>query len=173
MWHFLHEIQIGDLPIPEEYSSAYQIAHDFLHDTSAGTLRDVPVQHSVAYLPVINSAVSPAANVCSSVWTAVELYITGGKKSLEFLDDDHVSYLSKSYKAMYSGQRQGENTSPLIQKHSHVKFGNITYGSLGSRSKRSSFILAAWCGPDGQVDIETPLIFAQHKSSTTSNIQSH
>ena len=54
----------------------------------------------MAYLPVINSAVSPAANVCSSVWTAVELDITGGKKSLGFLDDDHVSYLAKSYKAM-------------------------------------------------------------------------
>ena len=120
------------------------------------------MQHNMAYFLVINSVVSPAANVCSSVWTAVELYITGGKKSLEFLDDDHVSYpyLAKSYKAMYSGQQQGENTSPLIQKHS---LGN---GSLGSQSKRSSFILAAWCGQDGQVDVDST------STTTTTNIQS-
>ncbi len=60
-----------------------------------------------------------------------------------------MSYLAKSYEAMYSGQRQGENTSFLIQKHSQAKFENITYGSLGSRSKRSS------SGRDGQVERNT------------------
>ena len=44
------------------------------------------------------------------------------------------------------------NISAAVRKYSQIKIGNEVYGSQNSRSKRSSYILAKWCGRNGAVD---------------------
>ena len=45
-----------------------------------------------------------------------------------------------------------DNISAAVQKYSQVKVGNEVYGSQNSRSKRSSYILAKWCGRNGAIN---------------------
>ena len=42
--------------------------------------------------------------------------------------------------------------SSAIHKYSHLKVGNMLYGSQGTRTKRSSYILAGWCGEGGVIE---------------------
>ena len=40
-----------------------------------------------------------------------------------------------------------------FEKFSSIKFAGEHYGSYNSRGKRSCFVMAKWCGLDGNIDV--------------------
>ena len=64
--------------------------------------------------------------------------------------------------------------------YTYMKNGITVYGSIGSRSKRSCYILAAWCGKDGHMDKTTEELrpghvmnYFQHNYTMLGNTKSH
>lgn len=64
-----------------------------------------------------------------------------------------MKYLAECYCSIYPGELYSQsNISAAVQKYSQVKVGNEVYGSQNSRSKRSSYIMAKWCGRSAAID---------------------
>ena len=89
------------------------------------------------------------------IWHCLEPFDLVGVSNEIFLDESSIAYLIESYKVLYNQAANYSQISFYAKKHSKMKFGNNVYGSQQSQSKRSSIILAAWCGRDGKVDINT------------------
>lgn len=54
---------------------------------------------------------------------------------------------------MYPGtEYSGNNIPSTIYKYSQVKVSDEIYGSHNTRTNRSSYILARWCGRNGRID---------------------
>lgn len=73
--------------------------------------------------------------------------------SSQFMEEPELSYLAQCYSCMYPGTAYtGRNISAAIQKYSQIRVGNEIFGSQNSRTKRSSYILAKWCGRNGVIN---------------------
>ena len=83
---------------------------------------------------------------CIENWAFTSIYQLGGIKTTEILSEMETSYLCQSYNYMYPDNNyHSSSISSAIHKYSHLKVGNMLYGSQGTRTKRSSYILAGWC----------------------------
>ena len=75
-----------------------------------------------------------------------------GKKSDGILDDWEAGYFYTSLEICYPNINK-TFLSPVYNDFSHVDVLGVSYGSEGSTKSRSSYVLAAWCGEDGQIDM--------------------
>ena len=181
MRHFVQEMEIGKLHIRDENYTAHSIVQE-LDQTAAvvGTLNDMLAQNSNSHLEIQTASRLPACEVNRMIWHCLEPYDLVGVSKEIFLDESSIAYLIESYKVLYNQAANYQQISFYAKKHSKIKFGNNVYGSQQSKSKRSSFILAAWCGRDGKVDINTVdfrpgrvLYFFKHSFTIQQNVVPH
>ena len=151
MRRFTTDAQIHDMDFPKDLTSEQEL--DFLVPQSlAGTLSEMSSQHSAQYLSLVMASNNPILPNATD-WTFIDIYELGGVKSTEILNEMETSYLCESYNAMYPGNEYTSSSiSSAIHKHSQLKVGEMIYGSQGTRTKRSSYILAGWCGSGGTID---------------------
>ena len=156
MRHFVQEMEIGKLHIRDESYTAHSIVQELDQTTAVvGTLNDMLALNSNSHLEIQTASRLPACEVNRMIWHCLEPYDLVGVSKEIFLDESSIAYLIESYKVLYNQAANYQQISFYAKKHSIIKFGNNVYGSQQSKSKRSSFILAAWCGRDGKVDINT------------------
>ena len=172
-------MQIHDIELPQ--CNIYTEEIHFLNPISdAGTLGEVNSQHTSQYL-LITSALnqkSISPNFPVEVWTLTDPYELGGVRQLELLDETEGNYLRQCYNAMYPRMNQG-SISSAVYKYSQFKIANELFGTQDSRSKRSSYILARWCGASGaQIDysILRParvISFFKHSTNIQNSLKPH
>ena len=92
------------------------------------------------------------------VWTLIDTYLLGCVRSFELLYETETNYLGN---LMYPGVEYGCNISTGVYKYSQFKVGNEIFGSQGSQSRRSSYIIAKWCSSTG-TQIETSNLRPAH-----------
>ena len=143
MCHFLTDLQIHNLNFSTDYVPSEQL--DFLLSKSAvGTLSEVCFKYSISIKQTF---------LIQLLYRTLDICEFGGVKSNKFLDEIELSYLSEAYNVMYPLRNFCPNTiASAIQKYSQYKLGEVTYGSRDTRMKLSSYILASWCGRNGNID---------------------
>lgn len=84
-------------------------------------------------------------------------------------------YLSETYKAMYPSASAESNISSGVYKYSQFKLGNEIFGSQGTRSKRSSYILARWYRCTGVLSLRPAhvLYYFKHSAKVHASLQPH
>lgn len=73
---------------------------------------------------------------------------------MDYLDDDELNFLMHSYSAFLQGV-EFQNGTTIFDRYAGVEFLGERYGSLDSRSERSSYIIAPWVGVNGNIDPTT------------------
>lgn len=73
---------------------------------------------------------------------------------MDYLDDDELNFLMHSYSAFLQGV-EFQNGTAIFDRYAGVEFLGERYGSLDSRSERSSYIIAPWVGVNGNIDPTT------------------
>ena len=153
MRHFVQEMEIDKLSIKDDNFNIHAIVAELVQQPAAfGTLNDMLVQHSNSHLQLHDASKLPVNVVNITVWYYLDPYHLAGVCTDFFLDDDHIVYLTETYKVLNNLSANLEHISFYTKKHSKIMFVNNVYGSQHSQSKRSSYIMAAWCGMDGKVD---------------------
>ena len=151
MRKFVTDLQLHDTVIPEG-----SVDIDFLltDDDNGGTLRDVSVLHSAQYLEIVQASAGSLATYPQNLWSFLDTYIPGGVMSKEFLELFELRYLAECNCNMYhcANYYSQSNISAAVHKYTQVKVGGEIFGSHMSRSKRSSYIRAKWCGISGKID---------------------
>lgn len=152
MRRFTSDLQLHDIALPEGYSTEENLAF-LLADNSAGTVGDMSTLHSSQYLEIVQASTATLANFPQKRWLSTDIYHPGGVMSSEFLEGPELMNLARCYFAMYPSEDYSQdNISAAVQKYSQIKVGNEVLGSCNSRSKRSFYILAKWCGRRGIID---------------------
>ncbi len=78
-------------------------------------------------------------------------YVGAGRRTM--LDDYELEYLFKVYKTIYANSNISvRQLSMFIVQFKQLRFSGLRWGSQKSKSEKSSYILAAWNGRDGQID---------------------
>lgn len=151
MRRFMSDLQLYDIAIPEECMS--EDLGFLLTDDEAGTLKDVSALHSAQYLEIVQASNGSLATFPRELWSFLDVYNPGGVMSMEYLEGFELRYLAECYCTMYPGETYTRsNISAAVQRYSQMKVGNEIFGSRNSRSKRSSYIRAKWCGRNGKID---------------------
>jgi len=73
---------------------------------------------------------------------------------LDYLDEDELNFLLRSYSTLLEGVDITCGTV-IFDRYASVEFCGERYGSLDSRSERSSYAIAPWVGVGGQIDPAT------------------
>lgn len=68
------------------------------------------------------------------------------------IDSDFLSYLRESYQAFLNSVTESSVTINCTAV-SCVEIAGQVFGACNTRKERSAFIMAAWCGLEGQIDI--------------------
>ena len=182
MQHFMHDVQVDNLNIPVECLNVQTTTMQqlFNKDLSTGTLNDMCSEHSMEYCAVIACSKLSVHDVPTSIWSISAPYCLSGAASEHYLDGDSTLYLANAYQVMYKQDVINTHISFRAMSYTYIKNGNTVYGSIGSRSKRSCYILAAWCGKDGHVDKTTEELrpghvmnYFQHNYTMLGNTKSH
>ena len=150
---FLSDLEIHDLNISTEHVSKEDLK--FLQPCDgAGTLKELSSNHSAQYLRIVEaSQYALTSDFPAELWSFIDIYKPGGVVSTEILEEPELSYLAQCYCSMYPGaEYTGTNISSTIYKYSQMKVGNEVYGSYGTRTNRSSYLLARWGGRNGRID---------------------
>ena len=152
MRRFMSDLQLHNTTIPEECVSTEDL--DFLvANDNAGTLMDTTSLHSARYLEIVQASAASLTNFPQELWSFLEIYSPGGVMSTDFMERFELEYLAECYCSMYPGETYSHsNLSAGVQKYSQMKVGSEIFGSQNSRSKRSSYIRARWCGRNGRID---------------------
>ena len=182
MQHFMHDVQVDNLNIPVECLNVQTTTMQqlFNKDLSTGTLNDMSSEHGMEYWAVITSTKLSVHDVPTNIWSISAHYCLSGAASEHYLDEDSTLYLANTYQVMYKQDVINTSISFRAMSYTYINNGNTVYGSIGSRSKRSCYILAAWCGKDGHVDISTTelrpgqvMYYFQHNYTMTGNTKSY
>lgn len=150
MRKFLSDIQIHDTCLPLELANSDL---EFIQPrSSAGTLNEISTNNSCCrYLQIIEA--SNISDILPDLWCYTDIYQPGGVASVEMLDEPELSLLAQCYSVMYpSVSNLGNEIATVIYKYSQLKVGSEIYGSQNSRTKRSSYILARWCGRNAEIN---------------------
>lgn len=149
MRKFTSDIQIHDTCLPSELTNRDL---EFIQPrSSAGTLSEISTNNSRKYLKVVEASNQLAFP--PDLWSYIDIYQPGGVASIEMLDEPELSLLAQCYSIMYpSASYTGNEIATTIYKYSQLQVGSEIYGSQNSRTKRSSYILACWCGRNGEIN---------------------
>lgn len=178
MRKFITDTQIQDLSFSNELISESEM--DFLVPTSpVGTLSEAISEHNSQYLEIAMASTQPLSPSFTRYWTFTSVYELGGIKSTELLGKMETDYLCRCYNVMYpDSEYTSTSISCATHKYSHIKVGDIIYGSQGTRTKRSSYILAQWCACGGTIDTATlrpaqVKHFFQHTVLVSGSLKTH
>ena len=87
------------------------------------------VQHSHSHLQLHDASKLPVNEVNITVWYYLDPYHLAGVSTDFFLDDDHIVYLTETYKVLNNLSANLEHISFYTKKHSKIMFVNNVYGS--------------------------------------------
>ena len=127
---------------------------EFLKDNAAaGTLREVLCRHPLSFDLSLLSLKSLGC-INSALWSFSShvSYVGSGYKVL--LEEYELQYLLSVYKIMYGSYISADKLSSFGIRYKQLEWNGEVWGSQNSLSKRSSYILAAWCGTDGEVNTQ-------------------
>ena len=152
MRRFISDLQVHDMPIPTGHLSIEDLSF-LTEDDGAGTLRDISLLHSAQYLDIVQASGNALTSYPLELWSYLDIYQPGGVMSSEMIEEPELSCLAQCYCTMYpTEQYTSSKISAAAQKYSQIKVCNEIFGSQNSRSKRSSYVLAKWCGRNGIID---------------------
>lgn len=73
---------------------------------------------------------------------------------VDYLDDNELNFLIELYSTFLERVEFGNGTV-IFDRYAYVELCSEWYGSLDSRSERSSYVTAAWVGVGVQIDTDT------------------
>lgn len=118
----------------------------------AGTLKDISSNHSTQYLKIVEAS-DDQSDFPSDLWSFLDIYQLGGVMSTEVLEEPELSCLAQCYSCMYPDTEfSTANVPSTVYKYSQVKVGQEIFGAHNTRTNRSSYVLARWCGRNGRID---------------------
>ena len=124
---------------------------DFLNDGVAGTLREILGRHALNY-DLSLAPLTPLGEIDSSLWACSSHVSYAGAGHKVLMEEHELNYLLAVYNILYEGTISAANLSSFCIEYKQLEWNGEVWGSLHTMSARSSTILAAWCGKDGQVD---------------------
>lgn len=174
MRRFLTDMQIHDLQLPAEHVSRDEL--NFLLPSTSGTLREINSLHDKQYFEI--ALALKTAHFPVELWTYVDIYKMGGVTSFDLLPEAERDYLGACYRKMYPGVEYRSGISSAVYKYSQFNLSDEVFGSQGSRSKRSSYILAKWCGRGTQIETNNlrpacVQYYFKHSVSVDGSFKSH
>ena len=161
MRKFTSDQFVKDIPWPTEFQEIFKPVFSRLLPKQAGTLQE---QFSFACnMSVENGLTTSISDIDASLlslgpvkkgdkWTTtVPLFSCCGPFQRDVLDSSSLPCLKKCYNAIFSGL---DETSVTVnfERYAACRFSGDCYGSLKTRTDRSSFILARWCTLGGKID---------------------
>ena len=90
----------------------------------------------------------------SDLWLETKSCIWFFPHKIDYLDDYELNYLMCSYSTFPEGVDVASGTV-IFDHYASVEFCDDRYGSLDSRSERSSYVIASWVGIYGSIDPAT------------------
>ena len=147
MRKFLHEQDIKDLQFPNLFREQLEPLFHQMSNTSVDPFQDI--SSVVALLSLSEGAVTK-----SDLWLESWACTCIAPHKMDYLDNDELCYLMASYSVFLDGV-EITNGTVIFDCYATVEFCGDRYGSLDSRSERSSYITAPWVGIDGQIDPNT------------------
>lgn len=151
MRRFLTDLQVHDLQLPDNLLSSDDLK--VLLPSMSGTVREMTVLHDRKHSEMMLALKTADFQFSPDLWTSTSIYKLCGVTSFNLLSDTETKYLIDTYRAMYSEvEFQESMVSSAVNQYSRLELSNDVFGSHGSRSKRSSYVLAKWCGRNAQID---------------------
>ena len=119
-----------------------------MNNTSMDPLQDI--SSTVDLLALADGPVTK-----SDLWLETKSCICFSPHKIDYLDDDdELNYLMCSYSTFLEGVDVASGTV-IFDHYASVEFCGDRYGSLDSRSERSSYVIASLVGIDGSIDPAT------------------
>lgn len=147
MRKFLREQDIRDLPFPSLFHEQLEPLFCEMQKTGTDPLQDISSAVSLLSLsegPVTKSELWFDSQSCSCI----------APHKMDYLDNDELDFSLHSYSIFLEGVHMANGTV-IFDRYASVEFCGDRYGSLYSRSERSSYIIACWVGAGGQIDSTT------------------
>ena len=156
MRKFTKDLNYRSLVLPDRLSD--EIIHypnfNFAADSVAGILREMFITHCPLMFELSLLPQKPLLDLQSSrLWAHNDHinFMGCGRKVL--MENHELLYLVEVYKMLYNNSSiSTANLSKFIIQYKQLESTGQIWGSHNSLTKRSSFVLAAWHGRDGQVD---------------------
>ena len=147
MRKFLRDQDIQDLPFPSLFRDRLRPLFQQINSSNAEPLQDISSAVDLLALsegPVTKSHLWFDCGSCSCI----------APYKIDYLDDDELDFLMCSYTVFLQGADIANGTA-IFERYASVEFCGDRYGSLQSRSERSSYVIAPWVGLRGQIDPTT------------------
>ena len=147
MRKFLRDQDIRDLPFPSVFREHFEPIFNQMKNTNMDPLQDI--SSTVDLLSLSDGIVTK-----SNLWFDSGTCNCIPPHKMDYLDDDELNFLMNSYSTFLEGV-DITNGSVIFDRYASVEFCGDRYGSLDSRSERSSYVMAPWVGVGGQIDVAT------------------
>ena len=144
---FLRDQDIRDLAFPSLFREHFDPVFNQMKNTSMDPLQDI--SSTVDLLSLSDGTVTK-----SNLWFDNEACTRISPHKVDYLDDDELKFLMESYSIFLEGV-DIRNGTVIFDRYASVDFCGERYGSLDSRSERSSYVIAKWVGDVGQINPDT------------------
>ena len=150
MQRFCKDLYYCSLAVP--YCSINELpTFHFLNDGAAGTLKEILGPHAFNY-DLSLAPLTPLGEIDSSLWACSSHVSYVGAEHKVLMEEHELSYPLSVYNILYGGTISTANLNSFCIKYKQLGLNGEVSDSLHTMSARSSAILVAWCGRDGQVD---------------------
>ena len=147
MRKFLRDQDIKDLPFPSLFKEQLGPVFSQMKTSVMDPVYDV--SSAAEHLSLSQGPVTKG-----NLWFNTASYSCISPHRMDYLDDDELNFLMHSYSAFLQGV-EFQNGTAIFDRYAGVEFLGERYGSLDSRSNRSSYIIAPWVGVNGNIDPTT------------------
>jgi len=147
MRKFLRDQDVRDLPFPALFRSQLGPVFRQMNNTSMDPLPDIS-----STLDLLSLSDGPVTK--SDLWFDTRLCTCIAPNRMDYLDKDELNFLLRSYSTLLEGV-DITCVTVIFDRYASVEFCGDRYGSLDSRSERSSYVIAPWVGVGGQIDPAT------------------
>ena len=161
MRKFYSDQFVKDIPLPSEFQEIFQPIFNRLTPKQVGTI------HEQVSISCDGSTETGTASCASDIhasllslgplkkddaWiSSFSLFSCCGPFQRDSLDHSLLLSLKKCYRKIFSNLEESSITVNF-EKYAACRFSGDRFGSLKSRTDRSSFILARWCTLGGKID---------------------
>ena len=161
MRKFYSDQFVKDIPLPSEFQEIFQAIFNRLTPKQVGTI------HEQVSISCDGSTETGTASCASDIqasllslgplkkddaWiSSFSLFSCCGPFQRDSLDHSLLLSLKKCYRKIFSNLEESSVTVNF-EKYAACRFSGDRFGSLKSRTNRSSFILARWCTLGGKID---------------------
>lgn len=147
MRKFLRDQDIRDLPFPSLFKEKLGPVFSQMKTSVVDPVYDV--SSAADHLSLSQGPVTKG-----NLWFNTALFSCISPHRMDYLDDDELNFLSHSYSVFLQGF-EFQNGTAIFDRYAGVEFLGERYGSLDSRSERSSYVIAPWVGANGNIDPAT------------------